>query len=69
MALIFRSINPDGDQVQTPTPQRTTVRIQPSGADRQAPRPPHWPFGPLTPLQLQRRAAQEDALRQAGVWR
>lgn len=34
-----------------------------------APAPAHWPFGPLTPHQRRRRAAQEDALRTGAVAR
>lgn len=44
---------------------RTTVRIQPAAPRGPAtPQPAFWRFADLTPLQLQRLQAQQEALRQ-----
>lgn len=43
---------------------RITLRIQPPRPEGPACQPPHWPFAPLTPLQMRRHQAQAAAIRQ-----
>lgn len=43
---------------------RITLRIQPPRPEGPACQPPHWPFAPLTPLQMRRHQVQAAAIRQ-----
>lgn len=46
---------------------RLTLRIQPPRPEGPACQPPHWPFAPLTPLQMRRHQAQAAAIRQGAA--
>lgn len=46
-----------------PSHPRITLSIHPSQPERPSNQPPFWQFGALSSLQMQRRTAQEVALR------